>query len=757
VRPDIARYARLYIDPAKAESPHRSRRSRLTRRAFLETTAAGAAFVLSFRLDGTAEGQESPKEEKKPPNPFDAWVKIAADGGVTLILAKTEMGQGAMTALPMILAEELDVDWSKVKVEQALSNPGIYNHGTGGSGSVKDSYTPLRQAGAAARAMLVGAAADRLKVDASALKTDKGVVLGPAGQKIPYAELVAEAAKRPIPDFKTLALKDEKTFRIVGTNVARVDMPAKVDGSARYGIDVRVPGMLYAMIARCPTYGGKAVGFDAAKAKAVPGVKHVVQIEPTGAAGAFAPGGVAVVAESTWAAFEGRKALVVEWDHGPNKGESSATLRAQMEKAVSGSGTVCRNDGDCDKALAGAAKKVEAVYELPFVAHACMEPMNATVHVKPDGVEAWLACQDSGWPLGVMAEIAGVKPEQVKVHTTLLGGGFGRKFHADYAAEAAQVSKAVKAPVQVVWAREDDIQHDFFRPMSLHRLVGGVDASGKPVAWHHRMSSTSIAAFWEPPDKAKPESSEVGGAVNLGYAIPNIRMEYAVAKTAVPVMWWRSVEHSMTAFANECFLDELAHLAGQDPLKFRLALLAEPRKVKFPEDSQSVLETPRLKAVLELAGAKSGWGSALPPGRARGIACHFSFDSYAAEVAEVSVEKGKVKVHRLVMAVDCGRVILPDGVVAQMEGCVAYALSAALKGAITIKDGRCEQSNFHDFEVMRMPEMPQVEVHFVKSDAPPTGVGEPGLPPVAPAVMNAVFAATGKRLRRLPVRPADLA
>ena len=301
--------------------------------------------------------------------------------------------------------------------------------------------------------------------------------------------------------------------------------------------------------------------------------------------------------------------------------------------------------------------------------------------------------------------------------------------------------------MQVVWTREDDIQHDFYRPMSMHRLSGAVDEAGKPVVWHHRRSSTSIDAFWSPPDKAKPESSEVGGAVNLPYAIPNLRMEYAQAKTGVPVMWWRSVER-VTAFANECFLDELAHLAGQDPLKFRLDLLAEPRKVKFPEDSSSILETERLKGVLHLVAEKSGWGSPLPPGRARGIACHFSFDSYAAEVAEVSVEKGKIKVHRLVAAADCGRVILPDGVMAQVEGAVAYALSAALKGAITIKDGRCEQSNFHDFEVLRMPDMPQVEVHFVKSDAPPTGIGEPGLPPVAPAVMNAVFALTGKRLRR---------
>ena len=756
MRPDIARYARFPGAATPAPGKASPRRRGLSRRVFLESTAAGAAFVLSFRFASEAGAQEPPKE-KKIPNPFDAWVRIASDGTVTLTLAKSEMGQGAMTALPMILAEELDVDWSKVKVEQALTNPAIYDHGTGGSGSVKDSYTPLRQAGAAARAMLVGAAALRLKVAAAACKTDKGAVIGPAGQRVAYADLVQGAAKQPLPDFKTVALKDESAFRIVGTKVPRVDIPSKVDGTAVFGIDVRVPGMLYAVIARCPTFGGKAVKFDIAKAKAVAGVKHVVEIPPTGPDGAFAPGGVAVVATSTWAATRGRAALGIEWDHGPNQAETSASLRAQMEKLVSAPGKVCRNDGDAEAALSKATKKIDAVYELPFVAHASMEPMNATVHVKADSVEAWLPAQGPEWPLGVMAQIAGVPPEKVKVHTTLLGGGFGRRFHADFAAEAAQVSKAVGAPVQVVWTRDDDIQHDFYRPAALHRLAGAVDDAGKPVAWHHRMSSTSIDAFWTPPDKAKPESSEIGGAVNLPYAIPNMRMEYAAAKTGVPVMWWRSVEHSITAFVNESFLDELAHLAGQDPLKYRLALLAEPRKIKIPEDSSSVLDTERLRGVLELAAAKAGWGQPLPKGRARGIACHFSFDSYAAEVAEVSVVKGKINVHRLVMAVDCGRVILPDGVAAQMEGCVAYALSAALKGAITIKDGRCEQSNFHDFDVLRLPEMPQVDVHIVKSNAPPTGVGEPGLPPVAPAVMNAVFAATGKRLRRLPVRPADLA
>jgi isoquinoline 1-oxidoreductase beta subunit len=771
MRPDIAKYARARTkDAVPTEAPASAAVLTggstsasapvpgFTRRAFIEVSAGGAAFVLAFHLGGeaAAQGETVTTKERPSPNPFDAWVRITKDGTVTIILAKSEMGQGAMTALPMILADELDVDWAKVRVEQAPTNPALYEHGTGGSGSTKDSWKPLRQTGAAGRAMLVAAAAAQWKVDPAACQTAKGVVTGPAGQKLAYADLVEAAAKQPVPDFKLVALKKDPELTIVGTSPRRLDFPAKIDGSARFGIDVRVPGMLYAVIARCPTIGGKPLRFDAAKAKAAPGVTDVVEIAPTGAAGAFAPGGVAVVADSTWAAIQGRNALSIEWDRGPHQAESSAVLSQQMEQLLAQPGKVCRNDGDAEAALGRAEKKVEAVYELPFEAHATMEPMNATVHVKPGSAEAWLSTQSPDWTQKVIAQIAGLHPEQVTVHTTLLGGGFGRRYHADFAAEAAQVSKAVAAPVQVVWTRDDDIQHGFYRPMARHRLAAALDERGRPLAWRHRISSTSIDGFWDP-GKAKPESSEIGGSVNLGYAIPNLRVEYAQAKSAVPVMWWRSVEHSITAFVNESFLDELAHLAGADPLRFRLDLLAEPRMVKFPVEDGPVLDTRRLRGVLELAAAKSGWGSPLPAGRGRGIACHFSFDSYAAEVAEVSVEKGKIRVHRVVAAVDVGRAVHPDSVTAQVEGAVAYGLSAALKGAVTIKDGACEQSNFHDFEVLRLPEMPVVQVHIVPSTEAPTGIGEPGLPPVAPAVMNAVFAATGKRLRRLPVRAQDFA
>ena len=729
--------------------------SRFTRRAFLERTAGGGvALVIGFHLDGDLFAQEA--REKKTPNPFDAWIRIGKDESVTLILGKSEMGQGIMTSLPMILAEELDVDWAKVKVEQAPTNAALYDHGTGGSSSVRTSWLPLRQAGAAARQMLVQAAASHWQVNPNACKTEPGhVMTGPRQKRLSYGELVEAAAKLEIPPFKDVPLRNPDEFRLVGTSVPRVDVPPKVDGSARFGLDVRVPGMLFAVVARCPTYGGKPARFDAARAKAVTGVKHVIEI-PAVPDGAFTAGGVAVAAESTWAAIQGRAALDVFWDHGPNREESSAALHRRMEELLARPGKVVRNDGDAEAALGRAARRLEAVYELPFQAHATMEPMNATVHVRPDGAEAWVPCQGPQWAQDMIAKIGGVPSGNVVVHTTLLGGGFGRRYHADFVVEATQISKAVGAPVQVVWTREDDIQHDFYRPAAMHRFEAAIDEQGQPVAWTDRMTSTSIDAFWTPPDRAKPESSEIGGAVNLPYAIPNVRMEYAYAKAAVPVMWWRSVEHSINGFAVESFVDELAAAAKADPLEFRRRLLAEPRKVRIPAD-ESELDTQRLKAVLELAAAKAGWTQPLASGRGRGLACHFSFDTYVAEVAEVSVDQGRVRVHRVVVAVDCGRAVNPDEVKAQMESCVVYGLSAALKGAITIGEGRCLQSNFDDFEVLRLPEMPVVEVHIAPSAGKPTGTGEPGLPPLAAAVGNAIFAATGKRVRRLPVQPADLA
>jgi len=519
---------------------------------------------------------------------------------------------------------------------------------------------------------------------------------------------------------------------------------------------VRVPGMLFAVIARCPTFGGKPAKFNAEKAKAVPGVRHVVEIPAVGP-GVFTAGGVAVVADNTWAAIAGRDALEIEWDRGPNASESTETLRAQFKQLVAQPGKPVRNDGDAAAALA-AATKVEGVYELPFLAHATMEPMNCTADVRADRAELWMGTQFPDWAMGTVAQVTGVEPRNVVVHNMLLGGGFGRRAMPDFGVEAAQVSKAVGKPVQVVWTRDDDMQHDFYRPASYHKLAGAVDAEGRPTAWLHRMVSTSIESMWGQPGRGNPEDSEVSGGSDLPYAIPNLRMEYAPATTGVPVAWWRSVEHSITGFVVESFLDELAAAAGRDPLEFRLALLAGTRLVKNPvEPNSPPLDTARLRRVLAVAAEKAGWGKPLPKGRGRGIAAVYSFQTYVGQVAEVSVEKGRVRVHRVVCAVDCGRVVNPDIVKAQMESGIVYGLSAALKGAITIKGGAVEQSNFNDYDVLRMEEMPVVEVHIVPSTAPPTGVGEPGTPPIAAAVGNAIFSATGKRVRRLPIRASDLA
>lgn len=729
----------------------------LTRRDFLEVSAAaGAALVVGLRLAPEAAAQEP--AAKSAPNPFDAWIRIAADGAVTLIVAKSEMGQGVFTTLPMMLAEELGVDIAQVGIEQAPTNAALYNHGTGGSTSVRTSFAPLRRAAATARLLLVGAAAERWGVSERECRTEAGAVLGPGGRRAGFGELVEAAAKRPLPDPAGLVLADPKDWKVLGTSVPRRDIPPKVDGSARFGLDARPAGLLYAVVARCPTLGGKPGAWNAEQAKAVRGVRHVVEIPPFRDGGAFTTGGVAVVADNTWAALEGRDALAVEWDLAGHGAESSATLAARMEELLGREGQVVADEGGAAAALAAAARRLEATYEVPYQAHAPMEPLNATVHARADGAEAWLGSQGPDWPQGMIAKVAGLEPSRVLVHNLFLGGGFGRRYHADYPVEAAQVSKAVGAPVQLLWTREDDIRHDFFRPMARHRLAAGLDAAGRPVAWHHRMASQSIAKFWGWGGGANPAASEVGGAVNLPYAIPARRMEFALLESVVPIMWWRSVEHSGNAFVVESFLDELAHAAGADPLEFRLRLLAGARQVKNPVDAEeSPLDTARLAGVLRLAAAKAGWGSPLPAGRARGIAGHYSFESYVAEVAEVSLEGGRPRVHRVVAAVDCGRVMHPDNLAAQVEGAVAYGLTATLKGAITLEKGQVRQSNFDDFEMLRIQEMPVVEVHAVASEAAPTGIGEPGLPPIAPAVANALFALTGKRVRKLPILPADLA
>ena len=707
--------------------------TKVSRREFLKVTGvAGTGLVLGFHLPlaGCAGKEVSASTDGFIPN---AWLRIDPDGQVTLWVHRPDMGQGTRTSLPMILADELEVEWPKFQRQQADAAPmEVYGSQTaGGSTSIRTSWAPLRQAGATARAMLIAAAAAEWGVAPTACRAYAGsVVHDPSGRTLRYGELAEKAATLPVPEDPPL--KDPKDFHIIGKPLPRLDHPARVSGEAMFGMDVTVPGMLYACLARCPVFGGSVTGYDAAAAKAVEGVRDVVEIQS----------GVAVIADSTWAAMKGREALRPQFDPGPSADLSSASIARLFDERQAEPGVATRADGDPDAALASAARTFEAVYEVPYLSHSPMEPMNCTADVREDSCEIWAPTQAPQWGYQAAAEITGLPPQRIALHVTLSGGGFGRRLMPDFVSEAVQVSKAVGAPVKLVWTREDDTHHGWYRPASRHLMSGGLDASGRMVAWKHRVVAPSIGATVSGADERAAAGEATDGAANLPYAIPNIRVDYCMANTAVPVGWLRSVYNTQTPFANECFFDELAHAAGKDPYEFRMELLQNH---------------PRHKGVLELAAQKAGWGEPLPAGRYRGIAVHYSFYTYVAQVAEVSVnDDGTVKVHRVVCAVDCGRVVNPDGVTAQMEGGIVMGLTAALKGAITIENGRVVQSNFHDYPLLLISEMPELEVHLVPSTENPTGVGEPGLPPIAPALANAIFAATGKRIRRLPIRPEDL-
>ena len=656
-----------------------------------------------------------------------AFVEISPDETVTVWVSKSDMGQGVRTALPMILADELGADWSRVRVVQADADPRFGQMGTGGSTSVATLWEPLRTAGAQAREMLIAAAAERLGVAAGECRAERGAVIHSAsGRRFSFGDLVQRAALLPVPP--NPPLKPASQFTLIGTDVRGVDSRDKATGRAQYGIDVVVEGMKYVVVARCPVFGGKMRGYEAAAARAVPGVVAVVEV----------PTGVAVVANDTWAAIQGRKALACNWDEGAAAELDSARISRMLHDRAKMAGALARNDGDAPAALAKAAKQIEATFEVPFLAHATMEPMNCVADVRPDRCEIWTPHQAPDFVQGEAAKLLGMNADQVTVHTTLLGGGFGRRYVPDEVLEAVEVSRAAGVPVKLVLPREDDMQRGWFRPVSVHRMWGGIDRRGKIIAWHHRVVAPSITEQWAPGSSANGLDPEaVDGAADLHYAIPNLKVDYGMLQTPVPVFYWRSVYATQTCFANECFVDELAEAAGRDPVELRRELLAD---------------SPRHLVVLDLAATKAGWGRA-PSGRALGIAIHHFFsDTIVAEVAEVSLVDGAIQVHKVTCAVDCGLVVNPANARYQIESAIVYGLTAALKGEITIEAGRVKQSNFHDYPVLRMPEMPAVEVYFTPGDGVPRGMGEPGVPPLAPAVANAVYRLTGKRIRRLPIR-----
>jgi isoquinoline 1-oxidoreductase beta subunit len=682
------------------------------------------------------------------PRPFDAWIAVEANGAVIVWVAKAEMGQGVLTALPMLLAEELDIDWEQIRVRQAPVDPARYDHLTVGSSSIQSLWNPLRIAGARARAGLIRAAAAQWQVSPDACRTQSGAVLGPDGRKAGYAQLASEAALLVPDDASPVTLKRPDEFRLIGHPKRRLDAPEKVDGSACYGIDVRLPQMLRAVIARCPTLGGRIRSFDPTSAKAVPGVLQVFPIDPIGR-DAFTRGGVAVVATDTWTALEGRRRLAVQWDVPPHRQLSTRAIVAALHRNVSRPGLVVGERGQATVAATTAARVIKASYEVPFLAHVTMEPMNATVVVRSNGVEAWIPTQNAADARTAIARVLNRAPDSVTVHQTLLGGGFGRRDATDFVVEAAQVAAKARGPVQLLWSREDDLQFDRFRPAAVHRLRATLDKRGFPQTWLDRMSSVSIAAFLEP-GSAKPEETEVGGARELPYEVPWFRIEYTPATCPVPVGWWRSVQDSINAFAVESFIDELAAAAARDPLDYRLQLLSGSRSIS-DRDGEAI-ETDRLRRVL-IAAATQAEGALPPPrGRARGVACHTCRGSYIATVVEVSAEERQLVVHRIWAAVDCGMVVNPLGVDAQISGGLQFAVSAALYEAISIDSGRVVQTNFTDYPVLRMAASPRTEVQILPSSAPPSGVGEIAVPPVAPAVANALFNLTGVRLRTLPLQ-----
>lgn len=714
-----------------------------SRRTFLKSTALlGGGLVVAFVIPGAnrfVQAASAPQATFAP----NAFLRVASDGTVTMVLGHSEMGQGIWTGLTMLIAEELDADWSKIRVEHAPADQvyGLPAFGgmqiTGGSTSTWMEFDRYRQAGAAARMMLIEAAAKRFNVAPSSIHTEQGQVIV-ANQRIGYGELANAAGQLPVPAPESIKLKDAKDWTVIGKPTKRLDTPEKITGRAQFGMDVQFDGLLTALVARPPVFGGSVKSFDGTAALALPGVRNVVQV----------PSGVAVVADHYWAAKLGRDALKVEWDLGPNVGLDSEALHESFRKLAATPGTPASQAGDAVAALAKAAKTLDAEYSVPYLAHAPMEPLNCTVKLTADKCEIWTGTQFQTMDQQISARITGLKPEQIEIHTLFLGGGFGRRANpaSDFVAEAVQVAKAAQAPVKTVWAREDDVRGGYYRSAFLHQARIGLGADGFPVAWRHVLVGQSIMAgtsFEAGFVKNGIDGTSVEGVADSPYikGLADHQVDLHSPRTGINVLWLRSVGHSHTAFVMESLIDELATAAGQDPVAYRRVLLKEH---------------PRHLGVLNLAVEKAGWGSPLANGHALGVAVHESFGSYVAQVAEVSEDNGAIRVHRVVCAVDCGIAVNPTSIAAQMESCITFGLGFALHSKITFKDGRVVQSNYHDYQVLRLNEMPQVEVHIVASSDKPGGIGEAGVPPIAPAVANAVFALTGQRLRDLPLQLAGV-
>jgi isoquinoline 1-oxidoreductase beta subunit len=700
-----------------------------SRRDFLKTSSlAAGGLLMGFALPGAKVEAQAAGTVYTP----NAWVHIADDNTITLISARSEMGQGVYTSMPMLIAEELNVDIRQIKVDIAppaavYVNALLGAQITGGSTSVRDGWEKLRVGGAQVREMLISAAADEWKIDRSKLKAENGMVLGPKGKKATYGSLAAAAAKLPVPE--KVALKDPKDFKIVGKRVKRLDTPSKTNGTAEFGIDVKLPGMVYASLEQCPVIGGTVKSFDAAKAKGMPGVIDVVQIND----------GVAVVADSYWHAVKARQALSVQWDEGAGAALDHSKVLAST-RAAADSGKVLpigKPMGNVAEAMKGAAKVLKAEYITPMQAHAPLEPMNFTASFENGKILLIGPTQFQQGAHGAVAGALGLKPEDVTLKTTFLGGGFGRRLELDFVIQAAQISKAVGKPVKLLWTREDDMTHDYYRPLGLNQVQAGLDAKGMPVAFHHKVTSQSITqrAFGLPKDTLDPFMAEAAVAP---YAIANTQHDLVIHDSGMRVGYWRAVSHNMNAFANESFMDELAASAGKDPYRYRMALLKDK---------------PRFARVLKLAADKAGWGKPLPKGRARGIALMEGYDTYMAQVAEVSVKDGVVKVHRVTVAADLGRMVNPDTVEAQIQSSIVFGMSAGLMQEITLDKGRVQQTNYNTYPVVRMHESPKIDIVLVPSKEKPGGIGEPATALVVPAIANAVAAVTGKRVRKLPLTP----